>query len=162
MTFGFLFIPVQPAYPAFVSESISYRFSDERQTSPACPLRTAAERRQARRFALEIPVLFRWVDNGQTACEGAGFCRDISTRGVFVVASAGAPPLGCKLDLMVLLPALNPRGPALRLHSTGSVVRVEHMGDEVGVGIFCRFGHFEDSDRLASSTLQENVPFPCS
>ena len=121
---------------------------------------TGAERRKARRFALDIPVLFRWMDDGQTACEGAGFCRDISTRGVFVIAFCALPPLASALELMVLLPPLNPQGPALRLCSTASVVRVERVGRATGLGIASAFGHFEDSE--ASSFPEEKFSIPCS
>lgn len=121
---------------------------------------TGAEWRKARRFALDIPVLFRWMDDGQTACEGAGFCRDISTRGVFVIAFCALPPLASALELMVLLPPLDTQGHAMRLCSTGSVVRVERMGQATGLGIASAFGHFEDSE--ASSFPEEKVSIPCS
>ena len=124
--------------------------------------RREKERRRARRFALELPVVFRWVNDGQTACEATGVCRDISTSGVFVIAYSAAPALSCRLDLVVLLPPFNPRTPALRLHSSGSVVRVEAMGKRVGIGITSAFGDFENSDRPASSTSQEKAAIPCS
>jgi len=119
------------------------------------------ERRRARRFALEIPVLLRWVDEGQTACESAGFCRDISTRGVFVIACSAVPFLSCQLDLVVLLPPFNPKAPAMRLCSSGSVVRVEPTEEGVGVGIASAFGDFENMDRPASIS-QEKAAIPCS
>lgn len=106
---------------------------------------------------MEVPVLLRWVDEGQTACEGAGFCRDISTRGVFVIACSAAPALACKLDLVVLLPPFNPRAPAMRLCSSGSVVRVEPMGQGVGVAIASTFEDFENSDCPASISQEKAV-----
>jgi hypothetical protein len=116
------------------------------------------ERRKTRRFVLEIPALFRWMDDGQRPCEGAGFCRDISTSGVFVTTFSAAPPLARKLDLVVLLPPLSPAGSAMQLCSTGSVVRVEPIGKGVGLGIVSAFGDFGDSDRPASSFPEEKVP----
>jgi hypothetical protein len=121
---------------------------------------TGAERRKARRFVVEIPVLFRWIDDRQSACDGAGFCRDISTRGAFVIAFCAVPPLSQPVDLMVLLPRLHPRGPAMRLCSSGSVVRSEPVGQAIGLGIASNFGHFEDSE--ASSFPEEKIPIPCS
>lgn len=129
------------------------------QTHIAKPV---AERRRAPRFVLEIPVLFRWLDDRQTACEGAGFCRDISIKGVFVIAFCAAPPLARPLELMVLLPPLNPKGSAMRLCSTGSVVRVEPAGEATGLGIASAFGDFDNSDHQASPFPQEKVSFPCS
>lgn len=109
------------------------------------------ERRTARRFNLDIPVIFCWGgDDGQARCEGAGFCRDISTRGVFVIAFSIAPPVDCKLDLMVLLPPLTPRGAAIRLCARGTVARVERRQDRVGLGIASSFGEIESSERPAS------------
>lgn len=124
--------------------------------------RTETERRRARRFALELPVLFRWVNDGHTACEATGVCRDISTSGVFVIACSATPAVSCRLDLVVLLPPFNPRAPALRLCSSGSVIRVETMGEGAGVGIAGAFGDFENSDRPASSTSRGKVAIPCS
>lgn len=120
------------------------------------------ERRKARRFTLEVPVVFRWAGDGQTACEGAGFCRDISINGLFVIAFSAVPPLGRKLDLMVLLPPLNPKAPALRLCSSGSVVRLEPSEEGVGVGIISAFGDFENPDHPASSLSMVKAAFPCS
>ncbi|HKW66267.1 MAG TPA: PilZ domain-containing protein [Terriglobales bacterium] len=109
---------------------------------------------------MEIPVLFRWMDDRQTACEGAGFCRDISTGGVFVIAFCAVPPLSHPLELMVLLPRLNPRAPAMRLCSSGSVVRVEPVGEATGLGIASAFGDFGDSK--ASSFPEDKISLPSS
>jgi hypothetical protein len=120
------------------------------------------ERRKARRFALEIPVVFRWGgDDGQSRCEGAGFCRDISTHGVFVIAFKVAPPVAGNLDLMVLLPPLNPNSPAMRLCAIGTVVRVERMEDRIGLGIASTFCDLDSSD-LASSPVEEKPSIPCT
>jgi PilZ domain len=147
-----------PAYAAVVSESVTFSIAEGRQPVPTHIAKTGAERRRTRRFVLEIPVLFRWMDDRQTACEGAGFCRDISTGGVFVVASCAVPPLARSLELMVLLPPFNPQGPAMRLYSTGSVVRVEPVGEAMGLGIASTFGSFDDSE--ASSFPEKKTPSP--
>jgi PilZ domain len=152
--------PVYPAYAAVVSESVTNSISEGRQPVQMPIANSGAERRKARRFVLEIPVLFRWLNDGQTAREGAGFCRDISTRGVFVIASSAAPALARSLELMVLLPPLNPTGPGMRLRCSGSVVRVEPLGEAIGLGIASVFSNMEDSE--ASSSPEEKVAFPCS
>lgn len=158
--FQFLVVRVSPAYAAVVFESVTSSSSEGRKPVHPHAANTGAERRKARRFVVEVPVLFRWIDDRQSACEGAGFCRDISTRGVFVIAFCAVPPLSQPMDLMVLLPRLNPRGPALRLCSSGSVVRAEAVGQAIGLGVASNFGHFEDSE--ASSFAEEKVPIPCS
>jgi hypothetical protein len=113
------------------------------------------DRRQARRFALDVPVVFRWSTEGQTACEGAGFSRDISTTGVFVITLSAAPPLFCKLDIMVLLPSLDAKAAGLRLRSQGIVVRVVPVRGGVGMGIASSFGEFDRSDLSACSLPDE-------
>jgi len=82
--FQFLVVHVSPAYAAIVFGSVTRSLSQGRQPVQPHAANTGVERRKARRFVLEIPVLFRWMDDQQTACEGAGFCRDISTGGVFL------------------------------------------------------------------------------
>lgn len=120
------------------------------------------DRRKARRFALEIPAVFRWRgDDGQSRCEGAGFCRDISTCGVFVITFTVTPPLAGKLELIVLLPPLNPSAPAMRLCANGTVVRVEPMEDRVGLGIASTFCDM-DSSNMASSPVEEKPSISCT
>ncbi len=123
----------------------------------------AQERRKARRFTLDIPAIFRWRgEDGRARCEGTGFCRDISTSGVFVIALSIAPPVDCKLELMVLLPPLNPRVPAMRLSGTGTVVRVERIEDRVGLGIASSFCDIESSERHTSLRPGKETAVPCS
>jgi hypothetical protein len=100
------------------------------------------------------------MDDRQTACEGAGFCRDISTGGLFVIAFHALPPVASAVELVVLLPPFNPQGPAVRLCSTGSVVRVEPVGEAMGLGIASTFGSLDDSE--ASSFPEKKVSFSCS
>lgn len=113
------------------------------------------ERRRARRFTLGIPVIFHWIDERQLPCVGAGFSRDISIHGLFVVTASAAPPLANQVDLTVLLPALAANGPGLHLQAKGSVVRVHRTGEGLGVGIASALGDFEDSEHAALS-LHEN------
>ncbi len=100
------------------------------------------------------------MDDRQNACEGAGFCRDISINGVFVIAFCAVPPLARPLELMVLLPPFNPQGSVMRLCSTGSVVRVEPVGEATGLGIASAFGDFDNLE--ASSFREEKVSLSCS
>ena len=134
-----------------------------KDSRPQMPMARTQERRKARRFALEIPAVFRWGgDDGQATCQGAGFCRDISVSGVFVIAFSVAPPVARKLDLMVLLPPFNPRAPAIRLCAIGTVVRVERMEDRVGLGIAGTFGDLDDLDRPLSSLSEGETAVGCS
>src|SRR5689334_3373869 len=83
----FLVVRVPPAYAAVVSGPVTFSISEGRQPVQAHAAKAGAERRKASRFVGESPVRFRWKEDQGTACEGAGFCPDISTRGVFGIAS---------------------------------------------------------------------------
>lgn len=95
------------------------------------------EERRSRRFQLQIPVLFKWSDQGVVR-QGAGTTRDISAQGVFVNCNKH-PPQGTPLVLEVLLPKLSGTGDGLRLKSEGWVVRTEY-GDVGGFAAVANFG----------------------
>ncbi len=79
-----------------------------------------------------------------------------------MIAFSTAPPVDCRLDLMVLLPPLNIRVPAMRLSGTGTVVRVERMEDRIGLGIVSSFGDIERPGRAASLRPAKETAVPCS
>ena len=115
------------------------------------------DRRRTRRFELRIPAILQWVDEQRSTRESLGFCRDISTSGLFVIVLSAFPALASRLDVVVFLPPLNSNIPAMQLRATGSVVRVEGMSEGVGVGIASRFGDFADSERPACSLPEEKT-----
>ena len=120
------------------------------------------ERRRARRFALGVPVVFQWEDEVQPSVGGGGFTRDISVNGLFVLTACPAPPLASNLDLTVLLPSLNAKGPGMLLRASGSVVRVQPTREGVGIGIASALGYFGDSDQAAFSLTTTTAALPCS
>lgn len=81
-----------------------------------------AERRRHTRYPLQIRTAFAWRDNGKKRYCEAGFTRDISVNGLFVLSSLTLPP-GTDISLEVSLPAVEPGTPGLRLTFDGVVIR---------------------------------------
>lgn len=128
------------------TESCRGTTSGRRRRSPACrtsrhciwsqtvglgPAVFMIERRCLRRFKLVVPVLYRWRD-GEEGYD-VGCCRDISSAGIFVV-TAHCPPLHCRIDVEVVLPAFDPLASEVRLCCVGQVVRVQARDNLVGFG----------------------------
>jgi hypothetical protein len=80
------------------------------------------DRREARRFSLNLPVHFFWKSYEGSEEVGTGVTRDISYRGLFVRCDA-CPPTGNTLQAKVMLPS--PEGSDLVIHIGATVVRVE-------------------------------------
>lgn len=103
-------------------------------------------RRQARRFEMCAPVIFTWTDGQGHTREGAGFSRNISTRGVFVVTHSVVPELSSSMELQVILPWLSSRSRDMELVAQGIVARIETLAKGAGLGIASPFGIVEDPD----------------
>jgi PilZ domain len=86
------------------------------------------ERRGWRRFNLQAPVQFTWRLPGSGVASEDGRTRDISVRGVFVLAST-CPPEGSVLRMRVSLPGW-PGDSSLEMQADATVVRVEDSGSE--------------------------------
>jgi hypothetical protein len=80
------------------------------------------DRREARRFNLSVPVRFMWKNHGASAESGSGKTRDISFRGLFILAD-GCPPVGSTIRAKVMLPSLEGSDLFIRIRAT--VLRVE-------------------------------------
>lgn len=92
------------------------------------------ERREHRRYQLQIPVLFKWLDGEKRS--GAGFTRDVSPKGLFVLSS-DLPMIKKHLNLRILLPAGEKQvGNVLR--GEGKVIRVPSDGESQGFAIKAR------------------------
>ena len=87
--------------------------------------RTGAEvdLRKAKRYPLSALVLFCWKRVDGILQEGEGTTRDISIRGVFIVAQSPPPP-GVLLELDVYLSSLSGTPKSVQLHGEGKVIRV--------------------------------------
>jgi len=88
------------------------------------------DRRIARRYELNLPVVVRAVAERKAADSRNGKTRDISTRGVYFLVDQQLEP-GSTLDFMLTLPAEITQGTEVFIHAQGKVVRVERKaGDE--------------------------------
>ena len=101
------------------------------------------ERRKSSRFRLQLPVLTQWTDEEGRVQFGGGFTRDVCLRGVFVISSK-LPPQASMIAVTVVLPNARHGSQELRLHSIGSVVRVEQGSPTAGYAISCDFKGIEE------------------
>ena len=106
------------------------------------------ERRRVVRFLLRCPAVFEWIEEGQSQV-GAGFTRDISASGVFLLTAA-SPPVGTRMRIEVLLPAERPAEEGLKLSSEATVKRVEQGLESTGIGASSEFAFAGD---MAGSPL---------
>jgi hypothetical protein len=81
------------------------------------------ELRAVQRFAVSLPVEMSWQSAGRPARQVQGFTRDISTRGMLVLARGG-PRQGELLKFEIEM-ALDDSSPRMLVQGEGRVVRVE-------------------------------------
>jgi hypothetical protein len=106
-----------------------YRLRAERVASVARAAIHLRESRKAIRFPLEASVAFSWKDDNGMEQRAKGRSRNISERGVFVLANS-CPPVGVKIGLRIVLPGHLDIAPGLRVHVEGRVLRVEELSEE--------------------------------
>jgi hypothetical protein len=85
-------------------------------------MKEMAERRNARRYDLLLPVVVRVSAEVRDLQEGE--TRDISTRGLYFVTEQEVQA-GSELDITLTLPAELTRGSDVLVHAAGKVVRVD-------------------------------------
>jgi hypothetical protein len=98
----------------------------------------SVERREVARFLMQCPAIFEWRDEHGQSHSGAGFTRDISASGVFIL-SAHQPPTGSWSQIEVLLPAQQQAEQGLKLSSNALVTRVEGTGEAKGFAAASEF-----------------------
>lgn len=87
-----------------------------------------AERRNARRYDLSLPVIIRVPSPGEVHTQ-QGKTRDISKRGVYFVLDQDLGA-GSELDITLTLPAEITRAGEVLVRALGKVVRVEPQPDD--------------------------------
>lgn len=105
------------------------------------------ESRKTIRFPLEAWVAFSWKDDNGMEQRAKGRSRDISERGVFVLAN-DCPPVGVKIALRILLPEAPSIAQGLRLRVEGRVLRVDEFTKELEA---CGFAVLSDETMLGES-----------
>lgn len=101
------------------------------------------DRRSSVRFALRLPVLFQRGEAAVGEQRGAGFTRDVSTTGAYILCEKEAerPALDSLLNLQVLIPSLNSASHGLRLTGVATVVRTSTANEELGFAVAGELGH---------------------
>lgn len=99
----------------------------------ASSIGSAKDLRAMVRYALEARVVFSWTDEQGVSQKGVGWTRDISPKGVYVVA-IGCPPCSTTVALSVQLPVSDQQSRALSLETQGRVLRVDQRREGSGSG----------------------------
>lgn len=90
------------------------------------------EKRLNRRFALDLPIVVKFLDDG--TYEVTGRTRDVSSRGVFFYMNSEVHE-GESIDFVMTLPAEITLTEPIRVQCTGKVVRVDRAADQQGVAV---------------------------
>jgi len=90
------------------------------------------EKRSMRRFALELPISVKFLNDGKYELKGR--TRDVSSRGVFMHLSSQITP-GATIEFVMTLPPEVTLASAIRVRCHGRVLRVEKNGHEQGVAV---------------------------
>jgi hypothetical protein len=104
------------------------------------------ERRKSSRFPLQLPILTQWTDHDGPVRYGGGISRDFCLQGVFVVSS-NLPPSAAVITVTVVLPNSRSGSQESRVHSVGSVVRIEEGRHTSGYAIKGDFEGIEEINR---------------
>lgn len=86
------------------------------------------DRRKAPRYAMRVPVLFRWTSTEGIGHRTWGISRDVSSKGIFVYSSEAPPQTSLLAMELVLREPGEGGGGGVRLEASGQVVRVEATG----------------------------------
>jgi hypothetical protein len=88
------------------------------------------EKRNARRFSLDLPIAVKFLDNGRQ--EVAGRTRDVSSRGVFMYLETPITE-GAPIEFVMTLPPEITLSQSIRVRCTGKILRVDKAAEEQGV-----------------------------
>jgi hypothetical protein len=104
-----------------------YRKDLQRVPKLNMEVRGMSERRTARRYDLDLPVIIRIPVEKESSAHN-GKTRDISIRGVYFTIDRDLNA-GVKLDMTLILPAKVTRGSEVLIRARGKVIRVERKPD---------------------------------
>jgi hypothetical protein len=108
--------------------SLTYKLVGPRSFGKDC--NDLSERRQNSRYDLLASVDFKWEDANGNNRRGAGFIRDVSLGGLFVM-SVRPPPVGAAIEFEICIKSSLASSPHL-IQAKGQVRRVE-VGDQSGM-----------------------------
>ena len=113
------------------------------------------ERRACRRFALTLPVLFRWSDNLEHY--DVGQCANVGMGGMFIFTTKGLP-VGTDVEVEFVIPAFDRMPRELRFRCIGQVSRIESCYQFAGFAVKGRLeGEQQDEqlERMAVSLAKQ-------
>jgi hypothetical protein len=90
------------------------------------------EKRSTRRFALDLPVVVNFHDDGTHQVTGR--TRDVSSRGVFFYLSSEISE-GASVEFVMTLPSEITFANSIGVHCVGKVVRVEKTASGQGIAV---------------------------
>jgi hypothetical protein len=112
-----------------------------------CRCREDGEARVTNRYPIAAQVCFKWKGSDKTWFQGTGVTHDIGASGASILAHQ-VPPLGVKVEVMVMLPPARLGPTAMgRLRGSGSVVRI---ADSAGFAVAVTF-HIVKAEELTTS-----------
>jgi len=113
------------------------------------------ELRNANRYRLNAPAVFWWFETDGLSERGSGITQDISSSGVFVLTTT-LPPLGARIELVVLLPGVGDESPGVRLNGEGFVLRLQRDPKEP-VGFAASVQFYQENTDLAAVCRRGSV-----
>ncbi len=102
------------------------------------------ERRQARRYPVAAPVLFRWREAGGAERQKGGFTLNVSTKGTYITCDGNCPPISSRVTVELLLPLQQEKN-RLTLKADGQVVRITTGDDGKGFAVSTNFSSGDDN-----------------
>lgn len=90
-----------------------------------------ADRRNARRFNMSLPVLVRFTHNGNIE-EKVAHTRDVSFRGLYFMMEA-PPEEGSSVEIVLTLPQQITLAGEVRIRCSAKILRVEQHDSVPGV-----------------------------
>jgi PilZ domain len=90
------------------------------------------EKRNTRRFSLDLPISVKFLDNGRQ--EVAGRTRDVSSRGAFMYLDTQITE-GVPIEFVMTLPPEITLSQSIRVRCTGKILRVAKAAEEQGVAV---------------------------
>jgi hypothetical protein len=90
------------------------------------------EKRNTRRFSLDLPISVKFLDNGRQ--EVAGRTRDVSSRGVFMYLDTQITE-GVPIEFVMTLPPEITLSQSIRVRCTGKILRVAKAAEEQGFAV---------------------------
>jgi hypothetical protein len=90
------------------------------------------EKRLTRRFAFDLPISVKSLDNGRR--ELAGHTRDVSSRGVFMYLDTEIVT-GAAIEFVMTLPTEITLSAPIRVRCIGRVLRADKSAQEQGIAV---------------------------